>query len=100
MKVGFAPRALESIRYRQRWWRAHRDHGALFGDELRAVLGKLRDNADAARQRYSGEGKASVWRLLMPKTRHHVYYQRDEDANTANVVLVDSAVSEEGPTCR
>jgi hypothetical protein len=97
VKVGFAPRALESIRYRQRWWRAHRDHGALFGDELRAVLAKLRDNTDAARQRYSGDDEATVWRLLMPKTRHHVYYQRNERANTAHVVLVDSAVSAEGP---
>jgi hypothetical protein len=33
----------------------------------------------------------------MPKTRHHVYYTRDERANVAYVVLVDSAVGETGP---
>jgi hypothetical protein len=69
----------------------------LFGIELREVLRKLRDNTDAARQHYSGLGEGTVWRLLMPKTRHHVYYQRDEHANAVNVLLVDNAVSAEGP---
>ena len=58
MKVGFAPRALESIRYRHRWWQAHREKApGLFGIELREVLRKLRDDTDAARQRYSGQGE-------------------------------------------
>jgi len=69
----------------------------LFAEELKAVLDKLRSSADAARQRYSGDGDATVWRLLMPKTRHHVYYQRDELADVATVLLVANAISETGP---
>lgn len=48
-------------------------------------------------QRYSGHGEATVWRLLVPKSRHHVYYERDERANVATVLLVDNVVSAEGP---
>ena len=33
----------------------------------------------------------------MPKTRHHVYYTRDERADIAHVVLVDSAIGDVGP---
>lgn len=97
MKVQFAPSARASIRHRDAWWRAHRDAPRLFLDELRDVITKLRRNIDVARQRYSEHGDATVWRLLMPKTRHHVYYVRDEQANVALVVLVDSAISEAGP---
>jgi hypothetical protein len=98
VNVQFAPTARASIRYRHTWWRANRDKApGLFLEELREVVRKLRRDTDVARQRYSGEGEATVWRLLMPKTRHHVYYTRDERANVAYVVLVDSAVGETGP---
>lgn len=61
------------------------------------MVRKLRRDADVARQHYSGQAETTVWRLLMPKTRHHVYYTRDEGTNVALVVLVDSAIGEAGP---
>jgi hypothetical protein len=97
VKVRFTPEALESIRCRNRWWREHRDHVDVFGTELRAVLARIRRDADAARQHYSGRGPEAVWRLLMPKTNHHVYYTRDDLTKIARVVLVDNAVSADGP---
>lgn len=98
MKVRFAESARASIRYRHTWWRANRDKAPrLFIEELRDVVSKLRRDTDVARQPYSGQGEATVWRLLMPKTRHHVYYTRDERADIAHVVLVDSAIGEVGP---
>jgi hypothetical protein len=97
VKLEYAPRALASIRYRQRWWQAHRDRAGLFGDELRAALRKIRDNTEVARQRYSGQGEATTWRLLMPKTRHHVYYVRDEQNGIARVLFVANAIGESGP---
>ncbi|MBL0218773.1 MAG: hypothetical protein IPQ07_33465 [Myxococcales bacterium] len=79
MKVRFAESARASIRYRHTWWRANRDKAPrLFIEELRDVVSKLRRDTDVARQHYSGQGEAAVWRLLMPKTRHHAYYTRDE----------------------
>jgi hypothetical protein len=69
----------------------------LFADELKAVLNTLRTDADATRQRYSGQANATVWRLLMPKTRHHIYYRRDEHAAVVTILLVANAISETGP---
>jgi hypothetical protein len=98
VKVQFAESARASIRYRHSWWRANRDKAPrLFIEELRDVVSKLRCDIDVARQHYSGQGEATVWRLLMPKTRHHLYYTRNERANVAHVVLVDSAIGEAGP---
>ena len=97
MIVRYTLDARASIRYRQQWWRAHRDNADLFARELRSALHKIRDLTDAARQRYSGDGEATVWRLLMPKTKHHVYYRRYEHAGTADVLLVANAVADTGP---
>lgn len=98
MKVRFAESARTSIRYRHTWWRDHRDKAPrLFVEELRDVVSKIRHDTDVARQSYSGQGESTVWRLLMPKTRHHVYYTRDDRSHIAHVVLVDSAVSDVGP---
>ncbi|MBA3455765.1 MAG: hypothetical protein H0T42_21900 [Deltaproteobacteria bacterium] len=86
------------MRLRRAWWLANRDKApSLFADELRHVVSKLRKNTDVTRQRYSSHGAATVWRLLMPKTRHHLYYQRDERTNTTTVLLVANAVALAGP---
>ena len=98
MKVQFTKRAQASIRHRHAWWQAHRDKApCLFREELRDVVRKLRRDTDVARQHYSGQDETIVWRLLMPKTRHHLYYMRDERTKVALVVLVDSAIGEAGP---
>lgn len=98
MTLRFTPNGLASVRFRRAWWLANRDKApSLFSEELRHVVAKLRNNTDVARQRYSGHGAATVWRLLMPRTRHHLYYQRDEQTNTAIVLLVANAVALAGP---
>ena len=97
MKLRYTPDARDSIRHRHRWWSANRENAALFAEELRAALEKLRLNTDVARQRYSDRGDETVWRLLMPRTRHHLYYWRDEAADVATVLLVANAIAETGP---
>jgi hypothetical protein len=93
----YTPDARTSIRDRQQWWRAHRDNAGLFAREPRSVLHKIRDRTDVARQRYSDDGEATVWRLLLPKTRHHVYDRRYEHAGLADVLLAANAIAESGP---
>lgn len=56
---------------------------------------RLRRDTDAARQQYTGEGSKTVWRLLMPDTRHHVYYRRAD--GIAYVITVESAIAPDGP---
>lgn len=98
MKLRYTPDARDAIRDHHRWWFANREKSPrLFVEELRTVLGKLRANIDVARQHYSGQGAETVWRLLMPRTRHHVYYWRDEAADVATVLLVANAIAETGP---
>ena len=98
MKLRYTALAREAIRHRHRWWLANRDKAPrLFADELKAVLENIRSNTDAARQRYAGHADATVWRLLLPKTRHHVYYRRDPLTDAATVLLVENAISETGP---
>ena len=59
MKLRYTPDARDAIRHRHRWWLANREKAPrLFAEELKAVLDKLRSSADAARQRYSGDGEA------------------------------------------
>jgi hypothetical protein len=70
---------------------------AAFVCELRSALHKIRERTDVTRQRYSGDGEATVWRLLLPKIRHHVYYRRYEHAGMADVLLVANAIAESGP---
>lgn len=98
MKLRYTTEARDAIRHRHRWWIANREKApTLFAEELKATVDKLRANMDAARQRYSGEGAETVWRVLMPRTRHHVYYWRDEAADIATVLLVANAIAETGP---
>ena len=44
---------------------------------------KLREGTDAERQQYAARGGRITWRLLMPKTRTHVYYRVDDAAGEA-----------------
>jgi plasmid stabilization system protein ParE len=70
----------------------HRENAPrLFVSELATIVAKLRDGADDERQRYAARGGRLVWRILMPKTRNHVYYRRDE-AGHVEILLVWNAV--------
>ncbi|GMV18060.1 MAG: hypothetical protein KJ015_27720 [Myxococcales bacterium] len=90
MIVRFAPEARDAIREKRAWWENNRDKApSLFRDELREVVIKLR-RAPREGQRYAVETGELVWRLLMPKTRTHVYYRIDA-AGDVDVVTVWNA---------
>ncbi len=93
MRVYFTPDAKAAIREKRAWWQANRDKApALFLEELRAVLVKLRTGADDERQRYRVSRGQLVWRILMPKTKNHIYYRVDSAAQQIDVLLVWNAV--------
>jgi len=54
---------------------------------------KLRNNADDGRQEYAARGGRIIWRILMPKTRNHVYYHLNEAAEEVEILLVWNAVA-------
>lgn len=98
MRVRFTPEALLAVREKRAWWQQQRDKAPeLFVQELATIVSKLRDRTDDERQKFAARGGHIVWRLLMPKTRHHVYYRVDERAGVVDVLLVWNAVAGSKP---
>jgi hypothetical protein len=98
VKVRFTPEALLAVRDKRAWWLQHRDKAPeLFIQELTIVIGKLRDGADSERQQFAARGGHIIWRILMPKSRNHVYYRIDEAAERVDVLLVWNAVAGSKP---
>ena len=80
------------------WWEQHREKAPrLFVEELATAVGKLRDGTDAERQQYAARGGRITWRLLMPKTRNHVYYRIDDAAGEVEVLVVWNATAGRAP---
>ena len=98
MRVRFAPEALEAIRYKRGWWEAHRDKAPrLFRDELAEVIAKLRAGATEGAQLYTVHAKRKIWRLLMPKTKVHVYYRNSRSGQEVEVISAWNATAGDGP---
>ena len=76
------------------WWVAHREKApGLFVEELAVVIGKLRDGRDAERQAFTTRSGTVVWRLLMPRTRCHVYYRSSARGDDIVVITVWNATA-------
>ena len=77
-RVGFAPDAVERIAEIRAWWIANR-HGnpRLFDSELWAVRRRV-VAAPRAGERYAHPRVPGVRRVLMPRSRYHVYYVVDD----------------------
>ena len=98
MRIRFTPEALQAARTKRAWWEQHRDKAPrLFVIELAAVVAKLRDGADEDRQRYGLRGGRVIWRLLMPKTRNHVYYRIDPTGGVVEILVIWNATAGASP---
>jgi hypothetical protein len=101
--VRFAPEALFAVRDKRAWWEQHREKAPrLFVQELAAAVAKLREGTDADRQKYAARGGRIIWRLLMPRTRHHIYYRVTDATGTdatgdVEIITVWNAVAAAGP---
>ena len=98
MRVRFTPEARLAVREKRAWWEQHREKAPrLFITELAAIVAKLRDGADEERQQYAARGGRIIWRILMPKTRVHVYYRVHEAAGEVEIIVVWNAVAGAAP---
>lgn len=98
MRVRFTPEARLSLREKRAWWEQHREKApGLFLEELAVAVSKLRDGMDVERQQYGARRGRVIWRILMPKTRNHIYYRIDDVAGDVEVLLVWNAVAARGP---
>ena len=74
MKIRLTPRALWETERKQTWWRANRPAARdLFDDEIDAALRQIRAMPSVGALYPSSFGTV-VRRLLLPRTRNHVYY--------------------------
>ena len=78
MKIVFTPESDRQASEKERWWREHRPASpTLFADELSDVLDLIAHtpNVGAVYQTVSGR---HARRVLMPRTKNHVYFEVDE----------------------
>lgn len=84
MKIVFVEDARDHVETIDRWWRENRPSVPdLFQIELLAALGLLAD-APLVGTRF----RRKYRRLRLQRTRHHVYYEVDDEAEVVVVVAV------------
>lgn len=99
MKLELAPRAVRDAERHAHWWREHRPAARLlFDQELAAALEQIRTQPESGLT-YPGIVGNDYRRLLLPRTRFHVYY-RLAAPDRIRVVAIWGAVRERGPRLR
>ncbi len=96
-RVEFSPEATRHADRIQDWWQENRPKASgLFRRELAVAIRYLR-RAPQSAPAYA-EGVPHTRRLLMPRTRHHVYFVTDEALAIVRVYAIWHASRDGGPT--
>jgi plasmid stabilization system protein ParE len=75
MNVRFAPRALVEAKRIKTWWRSNRPAAPdIFYQELDAALERIGTTPSVGTRYEHGDLGVGVRRVLLPKTKNHVYY--------------------------
>ena len=88
--------AQRQARAERTWWRAHRDAKQLFSQELRAARTILAHGPK--HEIYGYFDGQPVRRLLLEKTRCHIYYVVRESENLVRIVAVWGAMKGAAPS--
>jgi plasmid stabilization system protein ParE len=78
------------------WWRENRDAKELFIEEFSAVLRRISSMPEVG-QRYRRTRGKLIQRMLMKKTRCHVYYLYDQEDDVVEVHSVWGGRRRRGP---
>lgn len=98
MKVRIAGPAREQARAIDRWWRANRPAAPkLFAQEVAEARRLLSSTPDMGSPYVDRQG-VLVRRVLLRKTRNHVYYEIDHANGVVMIIAVWGAPKGEGPT--
>jgi hypothetical protein len=90
VKVVMTEAAQQQARAERKWWRAHRDAKQLFSEELRAARVTL--SRAPKHEIYGHFDGQPVRRLLLEKTRCHLYYVVVEREDLVRIVAVWGAM--------
>lgn len=95
--VELSPEALEQAQAIRSWWTENREAAPdLFVEELSAALRKLATTPRIG-ARYEAPGLREMRRVLMPRTRYHVYYTADDDDRLVRVHAIWHLSRGQGP---
>lgn len=87
-RVELSPEAQAQAEAAMSWWQANRPQAAdLFLDELGATIQRLATMPRSGKP-YARSDIPGTYRLLMPRTRYHVYYRIDEEHTTVRIHAV------------
>jgi hypothetical protein len=96
MKHVFTPEAEEQADECDRWWREHRDTRDRFARELAAAK-TLPSEGHIVGPVYTSLDGMTVRRVLLRKTKAHLYYATDRDADLVTILAVWGAPRGRGP---
>jgi plasmid stabilization system protein ParE len=97
MKLVFTPDAERQATEMDSWWREHRPAARdLFAREL-AEAGELIARTPTAGAVYTSKRGQQFRRVLMPKTKNHVYFEVDEARELVIVHAIWGAPRGRGP---
>ncbi len=95
VEVVVVPTALDHMRQIHEWWQRERSNAPdLFLEEFGAALERLA-TAPSSGTAYAGGHRRDLRRLLLPRTRYHVYYVAER--NRVAVMAVWHATRGTGP---
>jgi plasmid stabilization system protein ParE len=96
--VALTPRAKKHFAASERWWRANRPAASdLFLEELEACGRDLKTSPQRAGLYRITNGR-EVRRILLPRTRYHVYFQVNESARAVFILAIWHASRGRAPT--
>jgi plasmid stabilization system protein ParE len=97
-RVELSPEALEQAQAIRAWWIDNRPAAPdLFVDELGAAIRKL-GAVPHSGARYEATSLREMRRVLMPRTRYHVYYTVDDDSRLVRVHSIWHTSRGQAPT--
>lgn len=96
MKIVLLDEARRRFEAEDEWWRENRDAKELFLDEFARTLEELGRTPEIGQSYRRARGKL-IQRVLMKKTRCHVYYFHDREHGSVEVHSVWGALRKRGP---
>jgi len=99
VKLKLAESAQRQAARIEAWWAEHRPAApSLFAREFRDTLAYL-ESTPSAGTRWPTQRRPDLMRILMPRTKHHVYFrvERDRDGLVLHVLAVWGAPRGRGP---
>ena len=97
MKIRYTDEGKARLRFVAEWWRENRDKNPyLFEDELEKALELLEDTPEIG-ERYQKVAGVQWYRLLLKKSRQHVYYCIDRENDVIEIASVWGVQQQHGP---